>query len=214
MNKVLFSSISKKFVMALAGLFLLLFLPVHLIINLMLLKNDPDPFNKAAHFMASFPVIKVVEIVLIATLIIHFSYGIYVQIKNWFSRPARYAVRNRAETSFFSKFMIWTGAVVLTFLIIHFFHFYFIRLGIVQGNPEDFYSVAHDLFKIPAYNIIYLVCFVLLGLHLFHAFSSAFRTLGLNHRIWTPVVKVVAWIYAIFIPAGFALISITLWLYR
>lgn len=214
MNKVLFSSISKKFVMALAGLFLLFFLPVHLIINLMLLKSDPDPFNKAAHFMASFPVIKIIEVVLFAALIIHFSYGIYIQIKNWFSRPSRYAVRNKAQTSFFSKFMIWTGAAVLTFLIIHFFNFYFMKLGLVSGNPEDFYSVAHDLFRIPAYNIVYLVCFTLLGLHLFHAFSSAFQTLGLNHRIWTPVVKIVAWIYAIFIPAGFAFISITLWLFR
>jgi len=214
MNKVLFSSISKKFVMALAGLFLLLFLPVHLTINLMLLRSDPDPFNKAAHFMASFPVIKIVEVVLIAALIIHFCYGIYLQIINWLSRPSGYAVRNRAETSFFSKFMIWTGAAVLTFLIIHFFNFYFMRLGLVQGNPEDFYTAAHDLFAIPAYNIIYLVCFAFLGLHLFHAFSSAFQTLGLNHRIWTPVVKAVAWIYAILVPAGFALISLTLWLFR
>ena len=54
MNKVIFSSISKKFVMALAGLFLLLFLPVHLVINLMLLKVDPEPFNSAAEFMATF----------------------------------------------------------------------------------------------------------------------------------------------------------------
>jgi len=214
MNKVLFSSVSKKFVMALAGLFLLLFLPVHLTINLMLLKSDPDPFNKAAHFMASFPVIKIVEVVLIAALIIHFCYGIYLQIMNWLSRPAGYAIRNKTETSFFSKFMIWTGAAVLTFLIIHFFNFYFMRLGLVQGNPEDFYTVAHDLFTIPAYNIIYLACFALLGLHLFHAFSSAFQTLGLNHRIWTPVVKAVAWIYAILVPAGFALISLTLWLFR
>src|SRR4030042_688442 len=214
MNKVLFSSISKKFVMALAGLFLLLFLPVHLIINLMLLRSDPDPFNEAAHFMASFPVIKVIEIVLFVALILHFSYGLYVQIKNWLSRPKRYAVAHKTETSFFSKFMIWTGSAVLTFLVIHFFNFYFMRLGLVQGNPEDFYSVAHDLFKIPAYNIIYLLCFALLGLHLFHAFSSAFQTLGLNHRIWTPVVKVAALIYAIIIPAGFALISLTLWLFR
>jgi succinate dehydrogenase / fumarate reductase cytochrome b subunit len=214
MNKVLFSSISKKFVMALAGLFLLLFLPVHLAINLMLLKSDPDPFNKAAHFMASFPVIKVIEVVLFTALIIHFLYGIYVQILNWFSRPIRYSVWHKTETSFFSRFMIWTGASILTFLIIHFFNFYFIRLGLVEGNPEDFYSVAHDLFKITAYNIIYLVCFALLGLHLFHAFSSAFQTLGLNHRIWTPVVKVVAWIYAILIPAGFASILLIIWLLK
>src|SRR4030042_5750800 len=214
MNKILFSSISMKFVMALAGIFLLLFLPVHMTINLMLLKSDPEPFNRAAHFMATFPLIKIIEIVLIAAILIHITYGIIIQIRNWIARPVGYTSGSKAETSFFSRFMIWTGAAVFTFLVLHFFNFYFIRLGIVQGDPEDFYKVAHDLFKIPAYNIIYLVCFVLLGLHLFHAFSSAFRTLGLNHRIWTPVVKVVAWIYAIFIPAGFALISITLWLYR
>jgi len=214
MNKVLFSSVSKKFVMALAGLFLLLFLPVHLAINLMLLKSDPDPFNRAAHFMASFPLVKIVEIVLFAAILIHISYGIFLQIQNWLSRPSGYAVRNKSETAFFSRFMIWTGASVLTFLVLHFFNFYFMKLGLVEGNPEDFYSVAHDLFSIPAYNYIYLACFTLLGLHLFHAFSSAFQTLGLNHRIWTPVVNVFAWIYAIGIPAGFAFISITLWLFR
>ncbi len=214
MNKVLFSSVSKKFVMALAGLFLLLFLPVHLIINLMLLKSDPEPFNTAAHFMASFPLIKIIEIVLFAAILVHVGWGIFLQIQNWFSRPVGYASGNKSETSFFSKFMIWTGACVLTFLVLHFFNFYFIKLGLVQGDPEDFYSVAHNLFKITAYNYIYLACFALLGLHLFHAFSSAFQTLGLNHRIWTPVVNVFAWIYAILIPAGFAFISISLWLFR
>jgi succinate dehydrogenase / fumarate reductase cytochrome b subunit len=214
MNKVLFSSISKKFVMALAGLFLLVFLPVHLIINLMLLKSDPEPFNNAAHFMATFPLIKIVEAVLIAAILIHIFYGIFLQIQNWLSRPVGYAGGNRSETTFFSKFMIWTGASVLTFLVLHFFNFYFIRLGLVEGDPEDFYTVAHNLFSIPAYNYIYLTCFVLLGLHLFHAFSSAFQTLGLNHRIWTPVVNILAWVYAICLPAGFAFISITLWLFR
>jgi succinate dehydrogenase / fumarate reductase, cytochrome b subunit len=214
MNKVLFSSVSKKFVMALAGLFLLTFLPVHLIINLMLLKSDPMPFNKAAHFMATFPLVKIVEVVLFTAIIIHVIYGVFIQIKNWLSRPIGYAGGNRAETSFFSKFMIWTGASVLTFLVLHFFNFYFIKLGLVPGDPEDFYSVAHNLFKIPLYNYIYLGCFILLGLHLFHAFSSAFQTLGLNHRLWTPVVKIAALVYSIILPAGFAFISLSLWLLR
>ena len=214
MDKVLFSSISKKFVMALAGLFLLTFLPIHFIINLLLLKSDPEPFNKAAHFMATFPVVKVVEIVLMAAILIHIGSGIFLQIQNWLARPVGYAGGQKSETSFFSRFMIWTGACVLTFLVLHFFNFYFMKLGLVPGNPENFYSVAHNLFKIPAYNYIYLTCFLLLGFHLYHAFSSAFQTLGLNHRIWTPVVKIVAWIYAIFIPAGFAFISISIWQFR
>jgi succinate dehydrogenase / fumarate reductase cytochrome b subunit len=180
----------------------------------MLLKGNPEPFNKAAHFMATFPVIKIVEVVLLLAIIIHITWGILLQIQNWFARPIGYAGGNKSETSFFSRFMIWTGASVLTFLVLHFFNFYFIKLGFVRGNPEDFYSVAHSLFKIPAYNYIYLTCFALLGLHLYHAFSSAFQTLGLNHRIWTPVVNVIAWVYAIALPAGFAFISLTLWLFR
>ncbi|MCX6326489.1 MAG: succinate dehydrogenase cytochrome b subunit [Bacteroidia bacterium] len=214
MNKILFSSISKKFVMALAGLFLLMFLPVHLVINFLLLKSDPVPFNKAAHFMATFPLVKIMEVALIGVILIHITWGIYLQIQNWLARPVGYVSGNKSETSFFSRFMIWTGASVLTFLVMHFFNFYFVKLGLVAGNPEDFYTLAHKLFKIPAYNYIYLVCFSLLGFHLYHAFSSAFQTIGLNHRLWTPVVKVVALIYAIALPAGFAFISISLWLFR
>ena len=214
MSKILFSSITKKFVMALAGLFLLTFLPVHLIINLMLLKSEPEPFNTAAHFMATFPLIKIMEIVLFAAILIHVSWGIFLQIQNWFARPIGYVSGSKSDISFFSRFMIWTGLTVLTFLILHFFNFYFIKLVLVKGNPEDFYSVAHSLFKIPAYDFIYLGCFTLLGFHLFHAFYSAFQTLGLNHRIWSPIIKVVALIYAVIIPAGFASIAITLWLFR
>jgi succinate dehydrogenase / fumarate reductase cytochrome b subunit len=214
MNKLLFASISQKFVMALAGLFLLMFLPVHFIINLLLLKSDPEPFNRAASFMATFPLVKVFEIVLMAAIILHIIYGIYIQIKNWLARPIGYAGGQRSKTSSLSKFMIWTGASVFTFLVLHFFNFYFIKLGLVPGDPENFYSAAHSLFRIPAYNIIYLTCFLLLGFHLHHAFYSAFQTLGLNHRIWTPVVKVLAWIYAIVIPAGFAFISIMIWQFR
>ena len=200
--------------MALAGLFLLTFLPIHLIINLMLLKSDPEPFNKTAHFMATFPLVKIMEIVLIGAILIHISWGIFLQIQNWLARPVGYISGNKSETSFFSRFMIWTGASVFTFLVLHFFNFYFIKIGLVEGNPEDFYTLTHNLFKIPAYNYIYLVCFSLLGLHLFHAIYSAFLTLGLNHRLWSPVVKVFALIYAIIIPAGFAFISVSLWLFR
>jgi len=200
--------------MALAGLFLIIFLPFHLIINLMLLKSDPEPFNKAAHFMATFQLVKIAEIILMAAILIHISWGVFLQIQNWLARPVGYVSGSKTQTSFFSKFMIWTGASIFTFLVIHFFNFYFIKLGLIRGNPEDFFSVAHQLFKIPVYNVIYLVCFALLGLHLYHAIFSAFQTLGLNHRIWTPVVKIFAWIYAIVLPLGFAYISITIWQFR
>jgi len=214
MNKILFSAVSKKFVMALAGLFLLLFLPVHLGINLMLLKSDPESFNKAAHFMATFPPVKVVEILLILAIVVHITWGIMLQIQNWLSRPVRYAVSNRSETLAFSRFMIWTGGTVLIFLVIHFFHFYFIRLGIVEGDPENFYAVAHQLFALPGYVILYWVCFLVLGFHLYHALQSAFQTLGLVNEFWTPVIKVISLLYSIVLPAGFATIPLVIWLFK
>jgi succinate dehydrogenase / fumarate reductase, cytochrome b subunit len=180
----------------------------------MLLKSDPEPFNKAAHFMATFPLIKIFEVVLIGTILIHIILGITLQIQNWLARPTGYVSGQKSKTDSLSRFMIWTGASVLTFMVLHFFNFYFIKLGLVPGDPENFYAVAHSLFKIPAYNYIYLTCFLLLGLHLHHAFSSAFQTLGLNHRTWTPIIRIIAWIYAIAIPAGFAIISFTIWQFR
>jgi len=213
MNKVIASSVSKKFVMALAGLFLLTFLPIHLGINFMLLKSDPEPFNSAAHFMATFPLVKVFEILLILGFLIHIIIGVIVQIQNWLARPSGYKSGSKSKTSFFSRFMIWTGGIVFIFLIIHFTNFYFIKLGFIEGDAENFYSVAHQLFAIPAYNIFYWICFIVLGFHLYHAFTSAFQTVGLNHRIWTPVVNFIAVFYAILIPAGFISIPLIIWLF-
>jgi len=211
MNKILFSAVSKKFVMALAGLFLLLFLPVHLGINLMLLRDDPEPFNKASHFMATFPLVKVIEIFLLLTIVVHITYGVFLQIQNWLSRPVGYAVRNKSKTSAFSRFVFWTGGAVLIFLVIHFFNFYFIKLGLVEGDSENFYSVAYQLFSIPGYVILYWVCFILLGFHLYHALQSAFQTLGLANEFWTPVIRAISLIYAIVLPLGFAVIPFVIW---
>jgi len=214
MNKVIVSSISKKFVMALAGLFLLAFLPVHLGINFMLLNPDPEPFNSAAHFMATFLPIKIVEIILLLAFLIHIVYGIIIQIQNWIARPTRYKSGNKADTSFFSKFMIWTGGIIFIFLAIHLTNFYFIKIGLIEGDPENFYGIAHSLFAMPGYIIFYLICFIGLGFHLYHAFFSAFQTVGLNHRIWTPVVNFVAVLYAILIPVGFSSIPIIIMISR
>jgi succinate dehydrogenase / fumarate reductase cytochrome b subunit len=180
----------------------------------MLLKSDPEPFNSAAHFMATFPLIKVVEILLFLTILIHVTYGIILQILNWLSRPVGYKVRNKSETGAFSRFMIWTGGSVLIFLVIHFFNFYFIKLGLVDGNPEDFYSVAWQLFSIPGYVILYWICFLLLGFHLYHALQSAFQTLGLSNEFWKPVIRAISLIYAIAVPVGFAIIPLVIWLFK
>jgi len=125
--------------------------------------------------MATFPVIRIIEILLFGAFLIHIAWGILIQIQNWLARPVGYVSGNKSETVFFSRFMIWTGAAVFTFLMLHFFNFYFIRLGLVRGNPEDFYSVAHSLFKIPVYNYVYLICFSCLVCTFIMPFLQLFR---------------------------------------
>jgi len=213
-KKTLFySSITKKVVMALAGLFLITFLVLHLVINLLLLRNDSGAaYMLAVKFMTTNPLIKIMEIFLFGGFILHILIGITIQIFNWMARPKRYRVEGFSHTSFFSKYMIHTGAIILTFLVIHFVNFYFKKLGWVappEGvEREDFYQMALMLFSNEFYAILYMVLMVFLGFHLNHAFQSAFQTLGLNHSKYTPFIKGLGTLYSIVVPLGFALIPL------
>ncbi|MDO9510345.1 MAG: succinate dehydrogenase cytochrome b subunit [Bacteroidales bacterium] len=215
------SSISKKVFMALAGLFLITFLLVHLGINLFILpiaENHIEIFEEAVHFMTTFPLVKIMEVVLFAAFIIHIILGIIVQIQNWMARPNRYQVAQKSKViSPFSRFMIHTGVVMGIFIGIHLANFYFVKLGwtqamegafMVEGN-HDFYHMALNLFGTPAYSIFYLVMLLMLGMHLHHAFQSAFQTLGLSHPTYTPIIKAIGLVYTILVTAGF--ISIPLY---
>ena len=213
MDKFLGSCVTKKLVMAIAGLFLILFLLVHLGINFLLLIDDPVPFNNAAYFMASNVVVKVFEIVLFAGFLIHIIYGIILQIQNWMARPLRYKKTAFSQTSFFSKYMIYLGIIIGIFLFIHFINFYFVKLGWVEGDPENFYGMANDLFHLPLYIVIYLVSFLFLAFHLNHAFQSAFQTFGLNDR-YTPVIKKIGLTYSILVPLGFSIIPIVIYFFK
>jgi succinate dehydrogenase / fumarate reductase cytochrome b subunit len=110
--------------------------------------------------------------------------------------------------------MIYTGGIVLIFLIIHFMNFYFIKLGWVGENAPridgepNFYLIARELFSLPGYVFLYVVMFIILGFHLYHAFESAFQSLGLNVKKYTPVIEKAGLIYSIIIPAGFIIIPL------
>lgn len=208
-----YSSVTKKVVMALAGLFLISFLVVHLSINLLMLRNDGGVlFTEAVHFMTTNPLIKVFEVVLFGGFFIHILFGIILQVYNWIARPNRYKVEGFSHTSFFSKYMIHTGAIIFIFLVIHFSNFYFVKLGFVDPpvgvGRHDFYMMAQLLFSSDFYSILYIVLMVFLGFHLQHAFQSAFQTLGLTHSKYTPVIKAIGTLYAIAVPAGFAIIPV------
>ncbi len=215
-----YSSVTKKVIMALAGLFLISFLIVHLSINLLLLfDSSGDLFNIAAHFMATNPVIQVFQIVLFGGFILHILVGIILQLQNWMARPTRYKVEGYSQTSFFSKFMIHTGAVILAFLVIHLINFFFkAKFGemteVTIGNNvyEDMGKLVFEKFRELPYVIMYVVWLLFLGFHLDHAFHSALQSLGLNHGKYTPFAFGISRALAIMIAGGFILIPVVIFL--
>jgi succinate dehydrogenase (or fumarate reductase) cytochrome b subunit, b558 family len=213
MSSIFGSSIGKKLVMSLAGLFLCLFLLVHLGINLTLLLNDGGViFQEAVEFMSLW-FIKVFEVILFGGFFVHIIWGVVLFFQNWKARPQGYAISNNSQTSFFSKYMVHTGAIIFVFLALHFINFYFVKLGLVAvpagaEGKHDFYHMAINLFSQPVYSIIYVAFMFFLSFHLNHAFQSAFQTLGMNHKKYTPAIKYIGLAYSIIVPLGFAVIPI------
>jgi len=216
---VMYSSITKKIWMSLMGLFLMTFLVVHLGINLLLL-FDPtrELFNIVAHFMGTNPIIQIFQWVLFAGFGIHIVLGITLQIQNWIARPKGYKVKASSEDSFFSKYMIHTGVIIMIFLGIHFANFFF-KAKIFHSIPEFVFNGVHtgmedmgilvmELFKLPEYVVGYIIALLILGFHLDHAFQSAFQSLGLNHKKYTPFIKGLGHIYSIVITLGYIIIPL------
>ena len=210
--------------MALAGAFMMVFLLVHLGINLFIIpitENHQDIFREAVYFMTSNPLIKIMEIFLFGAFIIHILVGAVLQVQNWMARPVRYLKEGWSHTSFFSKFMIHTGIVTFIFLVIHMMNFYLVKAGITEApkgamrvaDDHDFYSMAFNLFTNKTYSVIYIVLLILTGFHLNHAFQSAFQSLGLTHSKYTPFIKAIGDFYSIAVPLGFILIPLYFLIY-
>ena len=205
--------------MALAGLFLITFLFVHLGINLLLLVDDGgELFNRAAHFMASNPLIQLFQWVLFAGFIIHMIYGIILQVQNWLARPSRYKVEGYSHLSPFSKFMIHTAAIILLFLVIHLVNFFFKakfgHIGEVNYEGmvlEDMGGLVRAQFQETGLVVFYIFALIILAFHLHHGFQSAFQSMGWNHSRYTPFVKILSTLIAILVPLGFIAIPICIY---
>lgn len=214
-----YSSITKKIIMALAGLFLIAFLLVHLSINLLvLLPDNGRTFNLAADFMVTNPVIQTMQWVLFGGFILHILLGVILQIQNWMARPNRYKVENFAMTSFFSKFMIHTGVIIFLVLILHLINFFFKakfgEVGTVLIDGKEYHDMATmviERFSTLPYVIMYVVWLLFLGFHLDHAFHSAFQSIGLNHTKYTPVIFGISRALAIIIAGGFIIIPLAIY---
>lgn len=204
--------------MSLTGLFLMLFLVIHLIGNLQLLLDDGgETFNIYAKMMTSNPLIMVVSYVTYFFILLHAFQGILLWMGNRSARNTRYAVASNKTTTYSSRNMGWLGTVILVFIIIHMWQFWFqmkfgdLPMETYSNYPEgvkNLYIPVAEAFSQWYFVLFYVICMIIIGFHLYHGFQSAFQSLGLNHKKYTPAIKTIGTAYAILIPLGFALIPI------
>lgn len=221
MSKFLTASIGRKFVMSISGIFLMVFIAVHLGLNLLLIfDNSGDLFNQGAHFMATNPLIKIMEPILGLGFIIHIIWSFFLEIENWKARPVKYNKKNMSGASTWaSRNMLVLGALVLVFLVIHIIDF-FVKIKFTGSSllhetevngvmMENAYAlVSYTFIQSIGVCILYIIGGILLGVHLSHGFWSSFQTLGLNNKHWLKRWQVIGKIYAIVVAVGFAIIPI------
>lgn len=220
-TKTLSGSVGKKLLMALTGLFLILFLVIHLAGNLQLLFNDGGKaFNIYATSMANNPFIKIVSYGNFFFIIVHVIDGIILTMKNKAARNVRYKVPTKdSKSSWASKNMALLGIITLIFIIAHLKGFWFeFKFGAIPFTTydgveyKDVYQIVAATYAQPLFAGFYVICMIFLGLHLSHGFSSAFQSMGLNHKKYTPFISKLGLLYSILVPLGFASIPIIMFL--
>jgi succinate dehydrogenase / fumarate reductase, cytochrome b subunit len=212
------SSLGKKILMALTGLFLITFLIIHCTINAMIFYNDGGAtFSHWGHFMGTNPIVRTLEIGLIIGFLIHIIDGLLLWKQNRSARPVKYSyVKHPEKSKWYSRSMGLLGTLILIFLVIHTSHFWIPnRLSQGISNWEhgeiDLYGKMLVIFQNPLVVIIYLLgCFSLFW-HLLHGFQSSFQSLGLNHMKYNKAISFVGTAFSIIVPIIFALMPIAIY---
>jgi succinate dehydrogenase / fumarate reductase cytochrome b subunit len=202
--RMFYSTVGRKLVMALTGLFLCVFLIEHLYGNLLLYKFDTGTaFNEYSAWMAGNLLIRTVEFGLFAGIIIHIIDGLYLTLQNRRARPVRYAVSQQTGNStWFSRNMGLTGSVVFVFLVIHLKTFFLPHRVLMHAENSMAYDVARA-FQSNWYAALYLLAMVILGAHLNHGFQSAFQTIGVNNKSYRKTMKLIGSVFALIMMVGF-----------
>ncbi len=222
------SSIGQKLLMSVTGLFLIVFLAVHLTANLFLLAGS-DAFNVVSHFMGTNPLIQLMQPALAAGFIVHIIYASILTLQNQKARPGKYnTVNQKNSSSWVSRNMFVLGGLVLVFLVMHILNFFW-KIK-VSGDPllahidvdgvhmENAYALVVGLFQDPSlgilYSGLYVVGAIFLGLHLHHAFWSALQTVGWSNDVWRKRWEVIGDIYAVIIAGGFSIIPLYFYFFQ
>lgn len=232
------SSIGKKITMAVTGVFLISFLVVHAGVNACIFKDlsfidpadDGDMFNRAAYFMGSMVVIRIMEIVLFIGFFVHIIQGLALEMSNRSKRKKGYAVpMGNKGSKWYSRSMGLLGTLLLLFLILHWWQFWipsrFTHSGILEF-PVTFSNgqTGHDMFGLMQITfqqwwvvLVYVLGCISLAYHLFHGFQSAFRTLGLRNPRYIRIASSTGFAFSIIVCTVFALMPVAMhlgWVYK
>ena len=193
--------------MGLTGLAWSLFVLTHMLGN-MLIFAGADAYNKYSHALISNPFIYIAELGLLLTLGLHVYDGIMLTIKNKWARPVKSNMPTNGHKAarYQSKWMIFHGSMLLIFIILHLITFKYgphYTTNVSGVEMRDLYRLVMEVFHSPGYVIWYLVCMVILGLHLSHGFYSSFATLGFYHPRISPILSRLGYVYAVIIALGF-----------
>lgn len=213
LSKFLTSSIGNKVLISATGLFLTLFLFVHLLGNLTLLIDDEGRrFNAYSDIMSTNLLITVIAYALYASILLHAIKGIAIYNKNRKARGnIKYAVNAKVGASWASRNMAFLGSLVFIFIAMHMAHFWFkFKFGWIDANHDDWthFDVVNRGFKQAWIVGLYVVAMIPLAWHLIHGFQSAFQTLGLRQGKYTGIIQSFGWGFSVIVPLCFAIIPI------
>jgi succinate dehydrogenase / fumarate reductase cytochrome b subunit len=212
------SSIGKKFIMSLTGIFLISFLVVHVGINACIWANDGGQmFNLASHFMGTTVVIRILEVGLFAGLILHIIQGLILEFQNRSRRNIGYAVTLGSRGSkWYSRSMGLLGTLLLFFLVMHLSHFWvpsrFTELPTTEINGKEVanqYAEIIRVFQNPVVVVLYVLGCLSLMYHLLHGFQSAFRTLGVPNGKYINLIKGFGFGFAVIVSLTFAMMPVS-----
>jgi len=206
------SSIGRKFIMSISGIFLVLFLLFHLSMNLTLLFSTAA-YDMICEFLGANWYAIAGTLVLAAGVAIHIGYATWITLQNKKARGAeKYASSNKTQTEWASKNMYVLGLIICLGLVIHFWNFWYqMQYAELIHSPNAVTAGSRlviDLFSQPLFVIIYLVWLSALWFHLTHGVWSAFQTLGWNGKLWFSRLKYIANIVATIVVIGFAAVPI------
>jgi succinate dehydrogenase / fumarate reductase cytochrome b subunit len=210
------TSIGKKIVMGITGLFLTTFLIIHVSINACIYFNDGGKtFNAAADFMSHNPVIRILEIGLLAGLLIHMIQALRLTMENKKARPIAYAkIDGAANSKWYSRSMGVLGSLLLIFFVVHFANFWFpTKVAVFTNHEHNSFESMKVVFDQWYFVAIYLVGVGALCYHLLHGIQSAFQTLGINHKNYTPAIKSFGVWFSIIVSLLFASMPIAMHLH-